>query len=358
MSSPSRPPTHALPAWLSAQTSATQLHTKCRLPGGSSSLHSRLLLARPARPEQDRSPCWSGLPPASIGSAVSPFVLRVPGAGSPETIHYGPTTGVVPAGAGRWPQVWDFGCTATRRPRPPQLTPSDPEFGGRAQTGKATPGGLNARPEPGGHRGRADERAVWVLEQTWAGERPLAEPHHEPDTSLFSLESCYLKAWQVRTVVLGPRFPRQVFCSWIPEESSHDGSWVAQPHTRRHLGPQGIPAEGLCCAVFEVPRGQRDDHFSKKHPPGKRAQVPHGHLQPPGHQLGRLHLVLQRQNGESAGAPGATLLGEDGSYAKPGHLAQPARTARVPNQRAFKVRVSATLRDPQLPHLPVVYAFL
>lgn len=70
---------------------------------------------------------------------------------------------------------------------------------------------------------------------------------------------------------------------------------AAQSQTRPHLGPERVPAEGLCRAVFKVPRGQRNNHFSKKRPPGEGAQVPYRHLQPPGPQLGRLHLVLQRR---------------------------------------------------------------
>ena len=83
--------------------------------------------------------------------------------------------------------------------------------------------------------------------------------------------------------------PRLLPCGQILYPLNHQGD------LRAHLGPERIPAEGLRCSVFEVPRGQRDYHFSKKHPPGEHAQVPHGHLQLPAGQPGQLHLVLRRR---------------------------------------------------------------
>lgn len=127
--------------------------------------------------------------------------------------------------------------------------------------------------------------------------------------------------------------------------SSHSGGGGRSVQARHHLGPERIPAEGLCRAVFEVPRGQRNDHFSKKHPPGECAQVPHGHLQPPGHQLGRLHLVLQSGTGASAWAPRATLPGRPGL---PPAGSAGAR-ADVPRS-ALLGRVEDQLLDPRLSH--------
>lgn len=117
-------------------------------------------------------------------------------------------------------------------------------------------------------------------------EIPQPNPPGEPD---FPRKSQPGKCAQLSWVRGFPgRFP---FLD--PFENVSRWGWGRSVQTRHHLGPERIPAEGLCRAVLEVPRGQRNDHFSKEHPPGECAQVPHGHLQPPGHQLGRLHLVLQ-----------------------------------------------------------------
>lgn len=73
------------------------------------------------------------------------------------------------------PQIIDLGRSAMRRPRPPQLTLSDPEFGGRAQTSKAISGTLDTWPEPG----HTEDGAEGTHEQTRAGRSLWAEPHLE-----------------------------------------------------------------------------------------------------------------------------------------------------------------------------------
>lgn len=126
--------------------------------------HARNVAFPAALPPCTAGSCWPGQPALSRTEVPAGQGCRLPALARPSHLlfcvclgrgvqkQYTTAQQQVRSrpGAGRWPQVWDFGCTATRRPRPPQLTPSDPEFGGRAQTGKATPGGLNARPEPGG----------------------------------------------------------------------------------------------------------------------------------------------------------------------------------------------------------------
>lgn len=58
-------------------------------------------------------------------------------------------TGVVPrVGVGE-PKGVDFELQGHEKSRPAQLTPSDPEFEGRAQSYKAGTGRLNSGPEPG-----------------------------------------------------------------------------------------------------------------------------------------------------------------------------------------------------------------
>lgn len=85
-SEPTCPPLHCLLGALSHLDPGTDMSNAAVLPS-------------PAAPPglsgpPCRSPCWS----ASAGSAISPFVLGVPGAGSPDTTHYSPVTGGVPAG--------------------------------------------------------------------------------------------------------------------------------------------------------------------------------------------------------------------------------------------------------------------
>lgn len=80
-----------------------------------------------------------------------------------------------------------------------------------------------------------------------------------------------------------------------------------QPQTRHHLGPKWIPTERPCRIVLKIPCGQRNNDFSKEHPSSQCAQVPYRDLQLPGHQLDRVHLILQRQSRDGQMGP-LTLL--------------------------------------------------